>query len=52
MTQHEINSLIRPYLKRKQADRDRNLAMTILAAMIVTLFLLSFTLIVGFILNS
>lgn len=51
MTQHEINSLIRPYLKRQQAKKEKEMYPFILAALVFSLVAAAFALTLSFALN-
>jgi hypothetical protein len=52
MTQHEINMLIRPYLLRQQAKKDKEMYAFIMAALLFSLFAIAFALTLAFALNS
>lgn len=52
MTQHEINSLIRPYLKRQQAKKEKEMYPFILAALFLCILAAAFCLTLAFVLNS
>lgn len=51
MTNHEINTLIRPYLQRQQAKKEKNMYAFIMGALLFCIFATAFALTLAFALN-
>jgi hypothetical protein len=51
MTNHEMNTLLRPYLLRQQAKKEKNMYAFIMGALLFCIFAAAFALTLAFALN-